>query len=211
MRLNAERLLRLLKPASRTGIVGCVDGLHRGQVRGWAMDADKPGSRLMVRMVDASGAVIAHGLADRYRADVQKAGYGDGYYGFALPVAGAEAVRSARFVCGSTGTELPKPSPGHRRAAKTIQKGSYTLYLDGAAAGPVLTGWAVDRHCPKERRLLCLRADRKLLGEQRATLYRPDAIDAGSDGFHGFCLPLPRPGSDLLLEDVVSGLAFGIA
>lgn len=208
---RAKSLLGLLTPASRPRIVGNVDGLHRGRVRGWATDLDEPVSRLTIRMMDTSGMVIARGVADRYRADVQKAGYGDGYYGFALPASDAEMARAARFVCEKDGIGLPSPLLGREGALKTFRRGSYILCLDKSGAEPTLAGWALDRNQPKERRLLCLRTERNILGEQRATLYRPDSIDGQGDGFHGFCLPVPRYSGALFLEDVVSGLAFRIA
>lgn len=210
MRLRTKSLLRLVASGPRRRVVGCVDGFHHGKARGWAMDPDEPTSRLVVRMVDASGSLIGQGLADRYRADVQKAGYGDGYYGFALPVAGATVASAARFLCGKLGTDLPRPPPKLGSSAAIFRRGTYTLWLDQPAAGPVISGWAVERHQPAGRRLLCLRGDRKVLCEQRATLYRPDSIEGGSDGFHGFSMPRPRDTIQLFLSDVVSGLEFRI-
>lgn len=206
-----KSLLSLVSPGPRARVVGSVDGLYRGQARGWAMDLDQPTFRLTVRMVDASGRVIADGLADRYRADVQKAGYGDGHHGFALPAADAHLVEGARFLCGERSTELPRPNTKAGRRPRTFRRERYVLCLDQSATGPVLTGWAVDRHHPEERRLVRLRADGQALAIQRATLYRPDSIDGGSDGFHGFSLPLPPHAGRLFVDDLASGLAFRIS
>jgi len=203
-------LFNLVAPATRSKVAGSVDGLYRGLARGWAMDLDEPTSRLTVRMVDASGRVIARGLADRYRADVQKAGYGDGYYGFALPAA-PHILEVARFLCGGRSTELPRPNSKRGRRPKTFQRDGYVLCLDPGTAGSVLTGWAIDRHHPEERRLIRLRADRQSLAVQRATLYRRDSLDGGSDGFHGFSLPLPPHGGPLFVDDLANGFEFRIS
>lgn len=209
--LPIKGLLRRVAPGTRTGVVGCVDGMHRGHARGWAMDLAEPTSRLTVRMLDPSGRMIAQGLADHYRADVQKAGYGDGHYGFALPVGGAHGIEAAKFSCGEPSVELPQSSSKPRRGAKIFRRGGYILCLDGAAAGPVLTGWAVDRHRPEERRVIRLRADGQSLAEQRATLFRRDSIETGSDGFHGFSLPRPPHRSPQFVDDLASGLEFRIS
>lgn len=205
-----KSLLRLVAPAARTTIVGGIDGLHRGHVRGWAIDLAEPTSRLAIRMVAPSGDLIAHALADRYRADVQKAGYGDGHCGFAVPVSSLPVVETARFLCGKLGTELPRPSAG-TPAHRTYDRVGYVLYLDQRPTGPSLTGWAIDRQHPEERRLIRLRAGRQTLAEQRATLYRRDSMEANSDGFHGFSLPLPSRTGRLFIDDLASGLEFGIS
>jgi hypothetical protein len=206
-----KSLLRLVAPGRRPGIVGCVDGMHRGHARGWAIDLEEPASRLTVRMVAPSGRLIAQGLADHYRADVQKAGYGDGHYGFALPAADAHGIEAARFLCGRLGTELPRPGSRPARGAKIFRHGGYVLCLDRAAAGPVLTGWAVDRHHPDERRVIRLRAEGQPFAVQRATLFRRDSIERGSDGFHGFSLPWPSDRRPQFVDDLASGLQFRIS
>ena len=207
-----KSLLRLPASGTRPRIVGSIDGVHRGHTRGWAFDLAEPTSRLSIRMVDASGGVIAHVLADRYRADVQKAGYGDGHYGFAVPISDLAVVETARFLCGRLGAELPKPgsNTGHI-ASRTFVRGGYVLCLDQRPTGPSLTGWAIDRHHPQERRIIRLRAGQQTLAEQRATLYRRDSVEGSSDGFHGFSLPVPANTGALFLVDLASGLEFGIS
>ena len=209
---DTTNLLRFVASAKRTTVVGCVDGIHRGQIRGWAMDLAKPTSRLVVQVADESGEVIARLLADRYRADVQKAGYGDGHHGFAMQVVSPDAIGKARFFCGQPLTELsrPKPVPKNPRA-RIFERGDYTLCLDQLSAGLSLTGWAIDRNHPEERRKIRLRAGRQALAEQRATLFRLDSIERGGDGFHGFTLPLPSDIENLFVEDLAGGLEFRIS
>ena len=209
---DLKSLLRRVVPSTRTTVVGGIDGVHRGYTRGWAFDKADPTSRLSIRMVDAAGRVIAEALADRYRADVQKAGYGDGHYGFAVPVSDPALVATARFLCGRTGAELPRPRPNTGKpAGRTFNRGGYVLRVDQHPAGPALTGWAIDRHHPEERRLLRLRAGRRTLAEQRASLYRGDCTEANGDGFHGFSLPLSPHTGSLFVDDLASGLEFRIS
>lgn len=210
--LDKTSLLRFAASAKPTTVVGSVDGIHRGQLRGWAMDLAEPTSRLIVQVVDDSGETIARLLADRYRADVQKAGYGDGHHGFAMQVVGPRTIAKARFFCGQPITELPQPKlvPGNPDT-RILERADYVLCLDQGPARPCLTGWAVDRRHPEERRTLRLRTGQQPLAEQRATLFRPDSIERGSDGFHGFSLPLPSNTDRLFVEDLAGGLEFRIS
>ncbi len=177
------------------------------------MDLAKPTSRLVVEVADESGEVIARLLADRYRADVQKAGYGDGHHGFAMQIVSPDAIGKARFFCGRPLTELSRPKlvPGRPTTRTTFEHADYVLCLDQGLAAPCLTGWAIDRRHPEERRKLRLRAGRQPLAEQKATLFRPDSIERGSDGFHGFSLPLPSNTDHLFVEDLAGGLDFRIS
>lgn len=67
-------------------IVGRVDGVRNGKVYGWAFNSDNPDEHLEIK-VSRSGAVIAAGFADRFRADLPEAGIGKGDHAFdiALP------------------------------------------------------------------------------------------------------------------------------
>lgn len=207
------RFLHLKGQRSCTGaVVGWVDGVHRGKVHGWTLDPAAPTSRLIVEAVGEQGQPIARVLADRYRADLHKAGYGDGHYGFAVRYDDLTAAGKARFLCGRARIELPGAAsiPG-RQGARTFERAGYVLHLDHKPGGPCLTGWAVDRRNPEIRRQLRLRTGRQPLAEQRATLFRPDSIDRNSDGFYGFSLPLPSDTGGLFVDDLASGLEFRIS
>ena len=211
------RFLHLKGYRSSTGaVVGWVDGVHRGQIRGWALDPAAPTSRLIVEAVGEKGQLIARVLADRYRADVHKAGYGDGHHGFAVRFDDLIAPGKARFLCRRSNIELPGELrcavsvPG-KHGTRTIERAGYFLHLDRLPGGSCLTGWAVDRRSPDERRQLRLRAGRRPLAVQRATLFRPDSIERNSDGFHGFSLPLPSDTGGLYVDDMASGLEFRIS
>ncbi|MDB5580901.1 MAG: glycosyl transferase family 2 [Bradyrhizobium sp.] len=210
--LGTTGLLRFAASAKRTTVVGNIDGIHRGQIRGWAIDLAEPNSRLIIQVVDESDKVIVELLADRYRADVQKAGYGDGHHGFAMPAVSPRAMEKKRFLCGKPLTELSQPdlvsgNPGTR----LFERADYVLCVDQIPATAHLTGWALDRSHPEERRTLRLRSGRQTLAERRATLFRCDSLERGSDGFHGFSLPLSSSTDHLFVEDLASGLEFRIS
>ncbi len=62
---------------------GFVDGCLAGEIRGWAVDPDQPGRRVHVIAL-SDGQVVAEALADLARADLMRAGRGDGRHGFRL-------------------------------------------------------------------------------------------------------------------------------
>jgi hypothetical protein len=175
------------------------------------MDVSQPSMRLAVDIVSESGEAIMTVLADRYRADVQKAGYGDGHYGFAVQSSKLRAIRRPRFFCGQPRVELRPPSRPAAAGAKTWERASLLLHLDGHPTGPRLAGWAMDRDRLGERRRLQLRAGSRFLAVQRATLFRPDSMAAGGDGFHGFWMPLPPDTNNLYIDDMTTGLEFRIS
>jgi hypothetical protein len=93
MTANAPTLLQRLRAALRPPaqdaeepseageIKGFVDGCVAGEVRGWARDPSRPNRRVHV-MVLEKDRVVAEALADQPRADLVKAGHGDGRHGF---------------------------------------------------------------------------------------------------------------------------------
>jgi hypothetical protein len=176
------------------------------------MDVIEPSTRLTIEVVGQAGEVIVRVLADRYRADVQKAGHGDGHYGFAVPSRKLGPDRNARFFCGEPSVELNRlpPVPDVSRT-RTFERGGVLLHLDYHLAGPSVAGWALNRNRIDDRRQLVLRAGKRPLSAQRATLFRPDSMQHGGDGFSGFCLPLPTDTADLFIDDVASGLEFRIS
>jgi hypothetical protein len=210
--LDTTGLLRFAASAKQTTVVGSIDGIHRGQIRGWAIDLTEPSSRLIIQVVDESDKVIAELLADRYRADVQKAGYGDGHHGFAMPAVGPRDMEKKRFLCGKPLTELSQPNfVPVSSGARLFERADYILCHDRISASPHFTGWALDRNHPEQRRNLRLRTGHQTLAERRATLFRSDSLERGGDGFHGFSLPLPSNTDHLFIEDLAGGLEFRIS
>ena len=63
---------------------GHIDGIDpQGLLEGWAVDAAAPHRPVEVRVLDGER-LLAIGPADRMRADVKAAGFGDGFCGFSL-------------------------------------------------------------------------------------------------------------------------------
>jgi glycosyltransferase involved in cell wall biosynthesis len=62
---------------------GCVDRADAEIIAGWAWLPAHPGTKVYLEVV-IDGELIAELVANRYRADLQDAGYGDGYYSFEL-------------------------------------------------------------------------------------------------------------------------------
>ena len=62
---------------------GFVDGFAGGEIRGWAVDPDRPNRRVHVVAL-SEGQVIAEALANLLRPDLLQAGRGDGRHGFRL-------------------------------------------------------------------------------------------------------------------------------
>ncbi|GEM_PF-5179558 len=65
--------------------VGSVDNSSKVYVSGWAYDKSRPVSRKTVYM-EHEGRIVSTAVARQHRPDVAAAGFGDGRYGFQLPV-----------------------------------------------------------------------------------------------------------------------------
>ncbi|WP_158929231.1 Hint domain-containing protein [Acidisphaera sp. S103] len=62
---------------------GNLDGLDGASIGGWAFDPEHPGSPVILDVLDGHG-LIARVTANRFRADLEEAGIGDGRHGFEL-------------------------------------------------------------------------------------------------------------------------------
>jgi autotransporter passenger strand-loop-strand repeat protein len=82
---------KLAKRAQEAGIgvpqdgplEGFVDQADTEIIRGWAWLPAHPGAKVSLEVV-IDGKLVSELVANRYRADLQAAGYGDGYYSFEL-------------------------------------------------------------------------------------------------------------------------------
>ncbi len=185
-RIFADLLRMLCRPQT---IIGCVDGPSRGRLHGWAFDRRNPLQRLTVVMQHPDGRRLVT-LADRYRADVQKAGIGDGHYGFSLPSPGMAGPVYVMQPRSAIALPLNPSRPPTGRRPQTHHAGSYRLHVDLLSPGQI-SGWAVDRARPELRRNLQLYCNGRFAGHRRATLYRPEIVDTQCDGYHGFWFALP--------------------
>lgn len=190
---------------------GYVDGHSRGQIRGWAIDLQIPNSFVMVYFETAGGVRVGQVIADRYRADVHKQGFGDGYCGFAVPARHFDPLARIRFFCGHPPHELGRLSLRAARPRAThFRRGHFVLRLDRRPAAAGLTGWVLNRHDLQQRRRLLLCANGQILATQTATLFREDSLAEGGDGLHGFSLPPVETASPLTIVDASTGTAIGL-
>lgn len=82
-----EAVVRHAKVAAsrsdEAGTIGRIDTWQDGELRGWALKSRKLDKRVHVR-ISVDDRIVAEGIADRHRPDLEAAGYGDGCYGFAI-------------------------------------------------------------------------------------------------------------------------------
>jgi hypothetical protein len=153
---------------------------------------------------------IGWALADRYRADVHKAGYGDGYYGFTIRCNTGEGANGIRVFCRSPRVELPGAKTiGNAFPSAAVRSGSYILQIDSRLADSPISGWAIDWSTPELRRPIHLIVDGKFRTWHHATLFRSEFVDPRSDGFHGFSFSSLAKGC-IELRDAASGFALRV-
>jgi hypothetical protein len=179
------------------------------------LDRRAPFRRLTVEVEGSSGTRVSV-LADRYRADLHQAGLGDGYSGFSVPLQCLGNSGPVRVSCIDPAVELgaidlSRPASATAPLPMVFAQGPCLLAIDMPPGPRHISGWAADRACSTSRRVLRLRGDGRILAEQRATLFRPEAAQAPRDGYHGFWFSVPaaRP-TKLVLEDIEAGLAFPV-
>ncbi|MFI4949396.1 MAG: Hint domain-containing protein, partial [Alphaproteobacteria bacterium] len=84
---GSPQVLGLAPPPAAAAALGALrgqlDGCDRRRMWGWAQDSAAPGRRVGLR-VTVNGEVIGRVLANRFRADLEAAGIGDGRHGFEL-------------------------------------------------------------------------------------------------------------------------------
>lgn len=194
--------------AAATGRLGYFEGLRDNCLAGWARDAAQPRQAARLRL-SAPGAAPVTVFADRYRADVQKAGQGDGYCGFVVPAARFAPGAVIRCAWADDDLPLPGPMPSSPRphTASGLQIGPWQLALDPPLRGdPRIGGHLLDPRRPGHRAQLGLYLGAVLLQRATACLYRPEARLPGGDGFNGFAFLPPRRGAVLDLVDLEQGM-----
>jgi len=66
-------------------IIGHIDHAKRGHIQGWIYKPSQPQQRLKVEIL-CDNKVVAYGIADQFRQDLEQAGIGDGKHMFNLPL-----------------------------------------------------------------------------------------------------------------------------
>ncbi|SEQ95618.1 Glycosyltransferase, GT2 family [Amphritea atlantica] len=72
-------------------LLGHIDLFENGVVSGWSINTENTSSPLSVHIV-CGDRIIGSGIANIYRADLEKAGYGSGKHGFQIDVADEWAI-----------------------------------------------------------------------------------------------------------------------
>jgi hypothetical protein len=74
------------KSAASAHFEGSLDIVEVGSVKGWAWDVSRPGTPIQVEIYDGK-TLLSTITASEFRADLQKAGKGDGKHAFNYPLA----------------------------------------------------------------------------------------------------------------------------
>lgn len=161
---------------------GALDLLANGVVSGWARLDAGAGPATVELCLD--GRPLQRCVADRPRADLFAAGYGEGRHGFECALPAGTVLRLGAELsawCVETGQPLAN-SP--LRVDRELYAWGFTTLSDA-----VLEGWICHRAFPPAPVMLSLMIDGQLMDTQRANLASPDApVDAQRNGFR-FMLP----------------------
>jgi GT2 family glycosyltransferase len=200
--MNTESVL----PDGATAVAvrwhGVVDGLHDKLVYGWAIDAERPNSRVVVE-VCLDDEPIACIIADVARSDLLDGltalGATDVCHGFvadlgALPAHSAGVI-SARIANTSA------PLAGHVRLRQPTLPPAAAINTVVGDGGLRLHGWALDPADPN--RTLTVRAfvGNDMVAQATANIIFP-SMRGHIDGAHGFDLALPASLADGAMHSV---------
>jgi GT2 family glycosyltransferase len=200
--MNTESVL----PDGATAVAvrwhGVVDGLHDKLVYGWAIDSERPDTRVIVE-VCLDDETVACIVADVARSDLAQhltaLGASDVCHGFVADLgllpAYSSGVISARIA------NINTPLIGHvclRQPTLPPAAAVNTVVGDG---GLRLHGWALDPADPN--RTLTIRAfvGNDMVAQATANIIFP-SMRGHIDGAHGFDLPLPASLADGALHSV---------
>ncbi len=165
---------------------GAVDLITPTSVQGWIQSPEAPENRVMVEIV-AHGMVVGRTLADRYRADLNKAGLGSGCHGFAFHAPAGIVLDPERLIVRRAADGMAIHS------VPQLTRGS----LDSVTKARV-EGWMQSLEAPDEPVLVQIMMHGIIVGEVRADRYRPDLETAGlGNGRHGFVF---EPPEEILLD-----------
>ena len=190
-----------LDPAA-LDLLGRMEGVQDGQVRGWAVAPRRPGHRVLLDCV-VDGVVVASAAADQPRADLAELGLGDGRCGVAFALPPLDDARPSSIALAVSGTTMALPG-----GPVEVQPAPLVGCFD-AFHGRSAHGWARDPARPGEPvEVEALGPDGRVLGRARADLFRGDLLDAGiGDGHHAFMIPLGEHFLALVGQEVSVRLA----
>ncbi|MGC2415956.1 MAG: glycosyltransferase, partial [Stellaceae bacterium] len=144
-------------------LCGNLDGCDRRLIWGWAQDSADPGRRVGL-LVKLNGRVIGRVLANRYRADLEEAGKGDGRHGFELQMPNglspldAQEIRVEREADGAELSGSPWTLPAAHGFGEGIEHHLASLVASAAEGAAEDRALAFLTH--QTERLLARRAER---------------------------------------------------
>jgi glycosyltransferase involved in cell wall biosynthesis len=205
--------------AAAPRLKGYLETVNRSVLEGWVMDRAAPDQRVSLAVFD-NGAEIGRVVADRFRADLERAGIGDGKCSFVfyLPDNLAHDISHAFELRSAEGWVLPL----HRTCAVLEPQDAASVAANGAAraeqdkaaqdkAGQAgssapsalrgrldvvnrseILGWALDGVDADSPVGLVASANGRIIGRVLANRFRRDLQSAGmGSGRHSFALRIP--------------------
>ena len=180
-----------------------VEGVIGGHLRGWVFRPGEPGRRFWIAAETAE--CITYGLADIYRADVQRANRGSqGYCGFAIPLRTHPPGATRVMIVDAGCLRLVATVRAQDRTPTRLEmQGDLRFALHQADTR--LAGWLWSVTDRDDRRRIVLRVDGEVVSSQVACLYRQWPSPGAEDDFHGFSIAVPAAGRQIELLDAASG------
>jgi O-antigen biosynthesis protein len=166
----------------KAAVKGGIDGIFGRGISGWVLRPSDPDQRVWVELT-AEGVSLGVGRAEHFHPAA--ASFGDGCYGFWIPVPpvvlSVSPILEVRVA--NTGETIAPPLELDQTGSRATELSR--VITDG---GLRLSGWAVNPDEPRKSLEVTAKMDNKVLASTRADQRRfhPDK----SDG-HGFTLTLP--------------------
>lgn len=166
-----------------------IDRCDEFGIKGWIMDEDALDKSMQINIfIDEKS--IGTATADIFRPDVLAAGFGNGKYGFLVPIPN-EFYDNAehKFNLGYFGLLIPG-------AAKTVFLNKklpvITSHVDDCNKENCITGWVINENNLQELIDIEVFIDDELVTQVTANLFRQDVLDAKiGDGNCAFSVPIP--------------------
>ena len=174
---------------------GAIDGYSQDEIRGWAYDRIRPGKCVTVEAVATNGDCSV-AIANRYRSDLEVAGYGSGRHGFVVDIRAFDLqdTNITVYVANSKRAISREPlrfseqprSNMNARASSQRWIGCIDYYDDR-----IIRGWACDSHNLDHNVTVEFVASDGKRKMAVADLDRPDIRNAGfGHGNHGYMIDI---------------------
>lgn len=178
------------EPIKDRYFLGSIDGIDElFCIFGWALDNRDLERKLKVT-VYLDGKPVGKGVADQYREDLEREGFGNGRYGFRI-----ELPRPLLESEGGKNKEFQLKVDDEVVAIRELVIPEIKTWIHGsldAVDGIHVLGWAWDPNNPDKKLEIVIYVDGKPVAEGIADLHRYDLEKSGiGDGRYGFRIKLP--------------------